>query len=320
MPVKRANPVGSPSQKRTRFASPSPNAESSNTLDTGVNAALLEEDLPESSSRQKNREKRKVKGQEEYESDSSNDEEGVVPSRRPGTKEDEDMDVDMFAEDMDEDKGVNGSKGDKGKSKEFMDLDDVEGQEFEGKRDKGKGKGKNSVGEAGSSEEGSEDEDDEVENRRKRKEQDLGIEVTPFNMKGEMEEGRFTADGEMYMENDKDPGEKHDVWLEDLDKDEIKKARRAHKERERIEAERIEKEADGRGQAEEEETLMRKAVEFMERGETVLEALQRLGKEEERKRKEDTSGKKMSWAEKQKQRKAQEQWVFPIFTLSQGGA
>ncbi len=51
---------------------------------------------------------------------------------------------------------------------------------------------------------------------------------------------------------------------------------------------------------------MKEAIGWMERGETVLEALERLGREAEEKRKaqEREKGKKMSWAEKQKERKA----------------
>jgi CD2 antigen cytoplasmic tail-binding protein 2 len=45
---------------------------------------------------------------------------------------------------------------------------------------------------------------------------------------------------------------------------------------------------------------------LMERGETVLEALQRIGREQEDKRKEEEGkrGKKKTWAERQKERKA----------------
>ena len=49
---------------------------------------------------------------------------------------------------------------------------------------------------------------------------------------------------------------------------------------------------------------MQAAVNLMERGETVLEAVQRLGKEQEDKRKKEDQGKKKSWAERQKERKA----------------
>jgi CD2 antigen cytoplasmic tail-binding protein 2 len=290
MPVKRAAPGPADKQKRTRFASPSPAAESSGSLE--ADDALLEEDLPEGAQNARARSRKQIKDTGGYGSDSSNDEEGVVPSRRPKTLED-DEDVDMFADDVEE----KADKKGKGKEKEFMDLNDVEGQEFS-RRDEE---------DSGSEEE---EEMDEKAQRKRGIEKDLGIEVTPFNMKGEMEEGRFTADGEAYIANDRDEGEKHDVWLDDVDKDEIKKARRAHRERERLEKERQERESGGGKEGAEERKkkemeLMREALELMERGETVLEALQRLGKEAEDKRKKEEAGsKKKSWAERQKERKA----------------
>jgi CD2 antigen cytoplasmic tail-binding protein 2 len=179
MPVKRAAPGPADKQKRTRFASPSPAAESSGSLE--ADDALLEEDLPEGAQNARARSRKQIKDTGGYGSDSSNDEEGVVPSRRPKTLED-DEDVDMFADDVEE----KADKKGKGKEKEFMDLNDVEGQEFS-RRDEE---------DSGSEEE---EEMDEKAQRKRGIEKDLGIEVTPFNMKGEMEEGRFTADGEAYI-------------------------------------------------------------------------------------------------------------------------
>jgi len=291
MAVKRAKIGSSRTQKGTRFASPSPGAGSSTSLERDENN-LLEEDLPEGAANIRAKTKRQVKDRDGYGSDSSNDEEGVVPSRRAGTK-DEDEDMDMFAEEVD-DKAKDTGKG-KGKDEEFMDLEEIEGQEFERRR----------MGTEDDS--GSEGEMDDRKVRKKEKEADLGFEVTPFNMKSEMDEGRFTANGESYVANDRDPGEKHDMWLEDLDKEEIRKARRAHREREKAEREKEDKEeggGDGKGK-ERENDLMIEAVGLMERGETVLETLQRLGKEVEEKRKREEAGqKKKSWAERQKERKA----------------
>ena len=171
-----------------------------------------------------------------------------------------------------------------------MELGDFEGQEF------GRTTG--------------DDEDEyDSENERQRRKQgldgDMGIEITPFNMKNEMEEGRFTADGETYVQNEKDPNEKHDVWLVDLDEDEIAKARKAHKAREEQERQREQQEANAAGDKAKTDQLLQAAIEVMERGETVIEALQRLGKEAEEKRKKDEAGqKKKTWAEKQRERKA----------------
>ena len=286
MPVKRSGSGPSKAQKRTRFTSPSP-AESSGSLERDDDN-LLEEDLPEGAANERARSKKLLKDQDGYGSDSSNDEEGVVPSRRAGAKDDED--VDMFADEVDDAKDKDEGKG---KGKEFMDIEEIEGQEFDRRR-------------GTSEEEESDDGGDVRKSRKKVKEADLGNEVTPFNMKSEMDEGRFTADGESYVANDRDPGEKHDMWLNDMDKEEIAKARKAHRDRERAEREKEEREAGGgEDRKRRENELMKEAVVLMERGETVLETLQRLGKEVEEKRKREEAGqKKKSWAERQKERKA----------------
>lgn len=284
-PTKRKDEAGPSGQKRTRFAGSPPSRERSNSLDMDDD---LENDLQQGAGRAKQREKRQLQDKGGYGDDSSDDEDGVVPSRR--AKEEED-DVDMFGDD--DDKPEKKDKG-KEKKKEFMEINDIEGQEFDRRR-----------GGTTDEESGSEDEQPGSERlgRKKKKEKDLGFEVTVFNMKAEMDEGRFTADGEGYIENEKDPDEKHDVWLSDMDKDAIKKARKAHRDRERLEAEREEAESRGMGKEREVE-LMQTAVELMERGETVLEALQRLGHGVEEKRKKEDQGKKKTWAEKQKERKA----------------
>ncbi|WVF68535.1 hypothetical protein IAT40_003303 [Kwoniella sp. CBS 6097] len=309
MPVKRAAAGSSSDHKRTRFADPPSRGSPSGSTSEPEDNDLLEEDLPQGAKKNKQRQKKKLRDQEGYGSDSSNDEEGVVPSRRPGAKADEeDDDVDMFADDVDErEKSKEADKG-KGKAKEndFMDISQIEGQEF-GKSTTGQGADDGEDSDSG-------DEAQAKKNLGTGLDGDMGTDITPFNMKSEMTEGRFTADGEEYMENDKDPNDRHDMWLEDVDKDEIKKARRAHRERERLEKEREEKE-NSQTNKEREVALFREAVELMERGETVLEALQRLGQQvEEQKRKEEKAnggggaagggaGKKKSWVERQKERK-----------------
>ncbi|WVW86847.1 hypothetical protein I302_108902 [Kwoniella bestiolae CBS 10118] len=295
MPVKRPAGSSSAQPKRTRFDdrnstsfAPSP-AGSGSASAADDDDLLLEDDLQQGAARDKQRAKRSLKDTDGYGSDSSNDEEGVVPSRRPGAEKDEDDDVDMFADDVDEASKPSDKDKGKGKEKEYMDLNEIEGQEFDGlSRNRGE----------------MDDSDSEDEERRKTEKTGLdgpmGSDITPFNMKSEMTEGRFTADGEAYMENDKDENDKHDSWLSDLNREEIKKARRAHRERERLEKEREEKESSGENRVKERE-LLREAVGLLERGETVLEGLQRLGKEYN---KDDIAKKKkMSWVEKQKERK-----------------
>jgi CD2 antigen cytoplasmic tail-binding protein 2 len=293
-------------------------------------------DLPEGAQRAKQKGKRQLTGAEGYDSDSSNDEDGVVFSRRKdkggkhGDGDGEDDDIDMFGAGSDDEGAKGTGKGadkgkEKGKEKDFMDLEDIVGQEElderrrggvysddeDGAASPGKDRQRSSRGDMDLDADGEDGSDEEaIEARRAAKriatlDGDMGYELTGFNMKDEMEEGRFTADGETYVANAKDAGDKHDQWLTEVDDDAILKARRAHKEREKREAELEKEEADGVASEEgrkKEEGLMREAVALMERGETVLEALQRLGVEVEKKRKEE--GKKKSWAERQKERKA----------------
>lgn len=254
---------------------------------------------------------------------------------------DEDEDLDMFGAGSDDEdaKGKGKGKEDKGKAKEkeFLDLEDIMYQEDLDVQKKGgihsddedEDDVKTSKRRAAAGQdvdmdaEGEYDGSDEeaIEARRAAKRfanlnGDMGFELTGFNMKDEMEEGRFTADGETYVANAKDEGEKHDQWLTEVDDEAILKARRAHKEREQREEQLQKEEADGVASEEnrkKEEGLMREAVGLMERGETVLEALQRLGAEVERKRKEE--GRKKSWAERQKERKAHQDGRYVLFVL-----
>lgn len=301
MPVKRTggDPSGAP--KRTRFAEPTPESgpskrarSPSSASNDGVDDQFLEADITETSRNAKKRERAALRDQDGYGSDSSNDEESVVPSRRPGPEEEGDDDVDMFADD--DDKPAYKGKGkEKGTKKEFK-LSDVEGQEDSGP-DEGRPFNQDD-----------EDSDSEAEDRQTGLDGPMGVEITPFNMKKEFEEGRFAEDGDTYVENDKDPHEQHDHWLDGADKDAIKKARRAHRDRERVEREREAREAElasGQGSEEREHRLMRNAIDLMERGETLLEALQRLGAEAEAKRRKEEGGKKKkSWAERQRERQA----------------
>jgi CD2 antigen cytoplasmic tail-binding protein 2 len=195
-----------------------------------------------------------------YESDSSDDGEGVVNSRKP-TKEAEDDDDDMFASTATEEKKP-AENAKKGKDK-FLRLGDIEGQEFGGR----------GIGDGSDSSESEEPEDQDDAERKKKA--GMGYEISSFNMREEMEEGKFSADGSYVRVFD--PHAVHDRWLEDADEKAIRKARRIHKQRERMERERQEAEEkelqDVGGKVAVEMQLLAK----LKKGETVLEALQRLG-------------------------------------------
>ena len=302
---KRTRPDDGPS-KRTRFESPS-------RLETTTPADFLQDDVTTST---RNKDRRSLKDASGYESDSTDDEgETVVPSRKggKGNKKDgeDDEDEDMFGASDAEDPDLKGGKGKEkvDKSKEFLNLTDIEGQDF------GRKSG-NYVGERDDDED--DDDYDSEEEARKATEGTgldgpMGVELTAFNMKSELGEGRMTADGESYSVNDRDVGEQYDRWLEGTDRAAVRKARRAKRDQERLESERQAKEQEEKtsgGRKEREERLMREMVALLERGETVLEGLQRVGSELEKQRKkvvegdEKTKKKKLTWAEKQRERRA----------------
>lgn len=234
--------------KRTRFASPG--------SDPGDFEEQVDATLENPSAARKGRVKT-----EGYDSDSSDDGEGVVESRKKGGKKDEDGDEDMFA--IGEREDIEEKEAGKKKDKEFLKLGDIEGQVFaEEKPERG------SADEISSEEDEPEDEDD----AERRKKAGMGFELSSFNMREEMEEGKFDADGTFLRTFD--PHGVHDRWMEGVDEREIKRARRNKKMREREERERIKKEADD---AVGKEDAERELVGYLRKGETVLEALQRLG-------------------------------------------
>lgn len=227
--------------KKTRFVDPS---------EDPVNfAEEVDSTLENPSAHRKGRVKN-----EGYDSDSSDDGEGVVTSRKKAREEDEDDD--MFAVGEKEDKKDEPSA--KKKKEEYLRLGDIEGQEF--------------GGESESEEEDVPEDEDDAERRKK---EGMGFELSSFNMREEMEEGKFTEDGSYVRSFD--PHGVHDRWMDGLDEKDIKLARRRKRQQEREQKERIIaeerelEESGGKGGLEKELLAM------LKKGETVLEALQRLG-------------------------------------------
>ncbi|KAF8503468.1 hypothetical protein F5888DRAFT_1862783 [Russula emetica] len=201
-----------------------------------------------------------------YESDSSDDGEGVVLSRRPG--------ADGVANDEDEDMFATGPKeentkveaGEKKKGEEFLRLGDIEGQEF--------GRGGSADDDAGdSSMDDDEPEDEDDADRRKKA--GMGYEISSFNMREEMEEGKFSSDG-MYVRNF-DPHSLHDRWMEGLGEREIKLARKRKRRQEKEQMVRMRAEEEELEQLGGKDAVEREVLAMLKKGETVLEALQRLG-------------------------------------------
>lgn len=108
---------------------------------------------------------------------------------------------------------------------------------------------------------------------------DMGYKLDAYNMKNEMESGRIDAEGN-YIANAKDPHDEHDKWLQGTyNRKSIKAAREAQKKREEQNRDKAKASGADALQSLREEELLKRTVEFMQRGETVLETLQRLGAE-----------------------------------------
>lgn len=198
---------------------------------------------------------------EGYESDSSDDGEGVVYSRRKDEAgEAGGDDDDMFSMGEREAK-KNDQCTPSQKKEEFLRLGDIEGQEFN-----------ESGHESESDDEGEpEDEDDAM----RKKQGGMGYEMSSFNMREEMEEGKFAADG-TYVKTF-DPHAVHDRWMDGVDEKEIKIARRRKRQQDKMQREKMRAEERELEQSGGKSALEIQLVGMLKRGETVLEALQRLG-------------------------------------------
>ncbi|CAE6500511.1 unnamed protein product [Rhizoctonia solani] len=243
-PIKRATSGAGPSTKRTRFTDPS---DPTTNGDDQSFAEQVDENLETVSSR-------KGVKTEGYDSDSSDDGEGVVESRKKKAAEDDDDD-DMFAA-PDPDKAKQGQASGK-KQEKYLALGDIEGQEF----------GRTTADSSG------EDEPEDEDDAERKKKEGMGYEISSFNMKAEMEEGKFAEDGTFVRSFD--PHAVHDKWMEGMDEREMKKAKRSKKMIESREREREQREAKEAERGKED--VMKELLGFMQKGETVLETLQRLG-------------------------------------------
>ncbi|GAA5846504.1 hypothetical protein JCM3766R1_002512 [Sporobolomyces carnicolor] len=277
------------SGKRTRFAPPN-----ASTVLGEPSADDLELDL-EGTGGTQNSKRNKVVVTDGYDSDSSGggDDDHVRRKRRhddDSREKDDDDDEDMFG-------GGTTTQGDdksKGKErdeakKEWLEMGDIEGQEFSKRdmRDDDQG-------------DDDEDDDDELEEdydqvddhandddapRSRRSKKGMGFQLSSFNMKEELAEGRFSADGS-YVANSVDPLANHDSWLTGLSKVEIRRAREA---KERMDVKNRERERDEqmRLRGDEQLTQLRDdcligLVADVRPGETVAQALNRLGRNKKR--------------------------------------
>lgn len=249
-----------------------------------------------------------------YESDSSNEGfdaraevkakgAGNKGTRGPASKKEEEDD--MFA-DLDEgmgngDEEAAGEEKKKDKTVRFLEVEEIEGQvpssksgghvsaDFSlnanttGLNDMGNGRGKDNEVDSSSESEVAEEEradtngqvDEEVGAGGKKAH---APKLDAFNMKSEQEEGRFDAQGN-FVRKAADPDAQHDSWLEGVSKKDMKKAKEAADKRDE----------ERRQKAAEDDALLtadilKTLIPYLERGETVLEALARLGTAKEKRK------------------------------------
>ncbi|MBW0473570.1 hypothetical protein O181_013285 [Austropuccinia psidii MF-1] len=201
-----------------------------------------------------------------YDSDSSTENTDVRHQKKKKSEQDGD-DEDMFGSDADPksqnpkaeskdrfekiDVGMHLKKGAEGK--EYLDLGDIEGQEFgkdddEEDQDSEKflafksSKTDENDAEMDSANGYSDEEedyvpgdefanDDDAPRARRKSKKGMGFMLSKFNMAEELQEGRMTADGS-YVASAKDPEAVHDNWLEGVDSKKVmKQAREAKKKR-----------------------------------------------------------------------------------------
>ena len=269
-----------------------------------------------------NQTKRNAVNIDGYASDSSNegfDARAEAKSRQAkdaadgaGSKDEEEND--MFAELQDDfaDKDKDEDGGMKKKSVKFLDVGDIDGQ-VQHSRSRGHVKAdfslnnrgaradmENEVESSSESEVGDEeraavndDMDEELGAGSKKKH---APKVDAFNLNTETEDGLFDEHGN-FVRKAQDPDAVYDAWMEGLSKKDLKKARQAQAQREHEQRKkRLEDDAITTGE------VLKTLIPLLDKGETVLEALARLGKAREKKQ-------KPKWQAKTKHRRGHEMEV-----------
>ncbi|KIW09457.1 uncharacterized protein PV09_00337 [Verruconis gallopava] len=246
-----------------------------------------------------------------YESDSDNDNFDArarqrAAKERARQKAEQEDDNDMFADleepDGDDDEEL-AREGKRKKDVRFLEDDEIKGQiassksgghvsaDFSiGGREGGTEKDRESSSESGDDEERDRidsDLDEELGAGGKKKH---APRLDAFNMRAENEEGRFDESGN-YVRKAKDPDAVHDNWLEGVSKRDMKRAREAQQQR--IEEQR---QKDREDEAILTSDLLAILIRHLQLGETVMEALQRLGKPKQKQKP------KPRWQQKKKEK------------------
>jgi CD2 antigen cytoplasmic tail-binding protein 2 len=302
-----------PAYKKPRFDLRNPSALAPDAPEDDV---TLDADVIGSRGQQVRRNAVNIDG---YDSDSENEGFDGKAAARARAREDQNMGEeagDMFADFEDEFKdgddpegGVTQQGPGKKKAVRFLEADEIEGQvlnsksgghvsaNFDASRSaNGIARGlEQSHTEAQEVESSSESEvDDETRAATGGKVDDeLGAgakkkhapKLDAFNMRNEQDEGRFDDQGN-FVRKAADPDAVHDSWLEGLSKKDMRKAKEAADKREE-ERRRTDLQKDSVLTSDALKTL----IPLLEKGETVLEALARLGKGRERKPRWQTKNK-----------------------------
>lgn len=195
--------------------------------------------------------------------------------------------------------------------KEFLELGDIEGQEFDDKGDESSySKEKREA--LQQHKKVTEDDEDYVSGDEKANDDDavvpaerksqtgLGFAVSSFNMKDEMSEGRFTADG-TYQANSKDPDAVYDNWLGGVTTKDIESAQKAKERQDALLRQRSEQiAASSMNRIDCLKALLEGNGGLVKPGESVQAALARLGKA----RKEEVEQEKERLKKERRQNKA----------------
>ncbi|KAK9455901.1 hypothetical protein V1511DRAFT_499008 [Dipodascopsis uninucleata] len=346
---KRAN-TGSfhPQSKRSRHDDEYNDRETTNEL--------LESDIPGLARKRKN--KLRLQG---YESDSSEDDFfSSAKAHRAADKGKDGANTNVGANDGDEDMFGSGDDGSnmktgagradddsdessdeddidgiskKSKKVRFLNIDDIEGQEFTSKETDAdelnrevesfaarqqrisveNGKDRDGSKQDVNMMEASDGEDPEA--LTEDIDPEIGAEgsrinapkIEAFNMREELEEGQFDANGNFIRREDEDTKEeeKHDLWLDGLSTKEIKAAAQADEARKQRERQ-AERDRTMDEESRPASMLMKQLLEVLDAAETPLEALQRLGPSK-KKKKWQTKKKKNKGSQRQQQEEEEEE-------------
>lgn len=290
-----------PSAKKARFDVRNPSAL---VPDAPEEDAVLEADEIGKRGQQTKRNAVNIDG---YESDSSNegfDARADTKAKEAklgnnGAKSKAEEDNDMFA-DLDEDFADGDADADlsrEGKNKKdvrFVEVDEIEGQ-VGGSKSGGHVSANFSLNGGGKARERDQDVesssdsdvgDEERADVQGQVDEEVGAggkkkhapKLDAFNLHAEKEDGGF--DDQMnYVRKARDPDAVHDTWLEGLSKKDMKKAKEAEDKRDQERRQKM-TEADAVLTSD----ILGDMIPYLERGETVLEALARLGRGKEKKK------------------------------------